>query len=292
MLKEGKESCLKQLLFDLARDVLQNEELQESINALIEIYKDGYRHSYSSLFSSVKEINDNHNTYSTEFLLENLQNLKNIASSQNFEDEKVEKSIYKFYDHIMLELLRLQHYGQIEDNARALKAQLEADKKTIEELKAELKQSKEYLDTANEKAKNIQAETIGIIGIFAAVTLAFSGGLSYLSSAISSVYNSPTLKLILVILICGFVLFNTIFVLLYVVARIIDKNIFFKCNPKKCKDCPHSESNNKCTFIGKIRKCLPYLFWVNILLLILIALVIGGIIYTKSPCCPDWLKQF
>lgn len=292
MLKEGKESCLKQLLFDLARDVLQNEKLQESINALIEIYKDGYRHSYSSLFSSVKEINDNHNTYSTEFLLENLQNLKNIASSQNFEDEKVEKSIYKFYDHVMLELLRLQHYGQIEDNARALKAQLEADKKTIEELNTKLKESKESLDSANEKAKNIQAETIGIIGIFAAVTLAFSGGLSYLSSAISSIYNSPTLKLILILLICGFVLFNTIFVLLYVVARIIDKNIFFRCNPKKCNDCPHSESNKKCTFIGKIRKCLPYLFWVDVILLIFIALVIGGIIYSKSPYCPEWLRQF
>lgn len=292
MTKEEKDNYLTLLLFDLSREILQEEKLLDIANQLKELYKDEYRHSYSSLFSSVEEINDDKITYSTEFLLENLQNLKNIAASQNFEDKQVEKSIYKFYDHVMLELLRLQHYGQIEDNARALKAQIDEDKKVIRDLESQIKETTNSLETANEKAKNIQAETIGIIGIFAAVTLAFSGGLSYLSSAISSVYNSPTLKLILIILICGFVLFNTIFILLYVVARIIDKNIFFKCNPKKCKDCPHNEANNKCTFIGKIKRCLPYLFWVDVILLISIVLVIGGIIYTKSPFCPDWLRQF
>lgn len=293
--KEKKDAELQQILYNLSDKVLTNDELIEVSNDLEKIYKGEYRHSYSSLFSTVEEISAI-KEYSMENLLQNLEGLKSVSTKQKF-SSKVKKSIYKFYDHIMLEVLRLIHYEQMERNMQAMKNQIATDTELIEQYSEELKttktqlnEAKEDLDKARKDTKNFQAEIIGIISIFSAITLAFSGGLSYLSSAISAVHNSPILKLVVTILICGFVLFNTIFILLYVVARIIDKDIFFRCNSNACKGCTKAEKDRSCSFVAKIRKCLPYLFWVDIILILAILIVVGGMIYRKSPYCPEWLK--
>ena len=295
MRMEKKDAELRQILYDLSEKVLTNEQLIEVSNHLETVYKGEYRHSYSSLFSTIEEISDSPE-YSMENLLQNLEGLKSVSSKQKF-SAKVKKSIYKFYDHVMLEVLRLIHYEQMERNMQAMKNHIATDKALIEQYSQELKttknqldQAKKDLDKARKDTKNFQAEIIGIISIFSAITLAFSGGLSYLSSAISAVHNSPILKLVVMILICGFVLFNTIFILLYVVARIIDKDIFFRCNSNTCKGCTKAEKDKSCSFVTKIRKCLPYLFWVDLILILAIFTVAGAMIYRKSPYCPEWLK--
>lgn len=168
-----------------------------------------------------------------------------------------------------------------------------------------LVEAKKNSDEATDKLKGMQGETVAIISIFSAIILAFSGGLSYLSSAISAVHNSPITKLILTVLVCGFILFNTVFILLYVVARMVDKNIFLNCNNEKCGDCPVNNSRelvegkepinkkrkpSKFLWFKKVKDCLPYIFALDVLLLVLIVAVIAFMFYQKTPLCPDWLK--
>ena len=74
MRKEKKDAELQKLLYALSEKVLTEDELQNITIQLQTIYKGEYRHSYSSLFSTVEEINDNAEC-SKQYLLENLLGL-------------------------------------------------------------------------------------------------------------------------------------------------------------------------------------------------------------------------
>lgn len=270
-----------------------------------QVYIKEFRHSYAEFFYVVVKINDDKYEGNAEILLQNLKLLEDEAYTDrkdNFKD--VKKNVIKLCDHLALEIYRYQA-----DNNKleleALKQKIQEREVKVEEAQTILVEAKKNSDEATDKLKGMQGETVAIISIFSAIILAFSGGLSYLSSAISAVHNSPITKLILTVLVCGFILFNTVFILLYVVARMVDKNIFLNCNNEKCGDCPVNNSRelvegkepinkkrkpSKFLWFKKVKDCLPYIFALDVLLLVLIVAVIAFMFYQKTPLCPDWLK--
>ena len=103
-----------------------------------------------------------------------------------------------------------------------------------------LASAQESLEAASKQASSMQTEVIS-------------------GSAITSINNATNYELVvLVILLCGLVMFNTIFLMMYLVGRITNRNIFTHC---KTSDCT---CQKQCGGLSKIRKRLPYVFYFNL----------------------------
>lgn len=77
-----------------------------------------------------------------------------------------------------------------------------------------------YSDMQN-KLDNVQKEYITILGIFAAIVLAFTGGIAFSSSVLQNMHRVDIYTVVFVLLIIGIVLVNFLFGLLYYIDRII-----------------------------------------------------------------------
>ncbi len=293
---------LDQKLFELSTKLNNTEDTQKVIEYFQnEIYVNDFRHSYSSFLFIVTEIHEGKNGYQEWIFKENLEEIKRTVFL--LQAPSTYSPILKLCDHISLELRRIEYNGIMLERIENAQANVEKYKElfletsekikevqaTLDTTEQELKKSETLQKEAKEKMSKLQGETISVISIFAAVTLAFSGGISYLGSAISAIHNSPILKLLLTILICGFVLFNSVFILLYVVAKMIDKRVFMTCNSQDCLDCKE-QKKKPCSGLKKLKKCFPYLFWIDVILLGMIIGISLFMIFQKSPICPEWLK--
>lgn len=297
-----RQTKLNQKIQDLSKNSLKGEmEIKKVLTFFQdEIYTSHFRHNYSEFFSVVASIYQEDNDFDVQVLQQNIMLLKAELDKDLQEGTYIFKearnSILKLFDHITLEIYRFDNNVRLLEQVKSAKQGIEYYKSEIESLKKTLHETQSVLsnvEKVNEEHRQhfskLQGETISVISIFAAVTLAFSGGISYLSSAISAIHNSPILKLLLTILICGFVLFNSIFILLYVVAKMIDKKVFMTCNSRDCLDCKERRKK-PCSGLKKLKKSFPYLFWIDAILLGMIIGICLFMIFQKSPCCPLWLK--
>jgi hypothetical protein len=100
------------------------------------------------------------------------------------------------------------------------------------------------------------------LSIFAAIVLAFSGSLSFIGSALTGMANVSAFKSVFIVALCGLVVFNLIFLLLYIVGKLTGRSIYTDFGQE-------NSDIEKCTWIGKVRRRLPYVFWINICLLLI-----------------------
>lgn len=133
-------------------------------------------------------------------------------------------------------------------------------------LQEDLKQATKELNDARQSVSSVQTELIAVLSIFAAIVLTFSGSLSLLGSIFSEISKAPVFKSILFLLLVGLVVSNIIFLLLYIVGKITNRNIYARCKTPDCS------CDTQCCGINRIRKRLPYIFWLNITLASLIAI--------------------
>ncbi len=141
-----------------------------------------------------------------------------------------------------------------------------------------LNQVKEKFNGIDEKLENNKISSITTLTIFSAVILAFSGGITFESGIFKGMVESSPYRLVFTIALSGFILFNTIFVLLYLVGKMAGKQISTKCkyltndsdNYSQCQSCgdgycikEYTEVSIACRFFHKY----SYVFAVNIVLL-------------------------
>ena len=272
------------------------------IQTLNRIYANGYRHTYSDIFLKIQEIISDGNSETLEILGENLNVLKNAIQVQlnnNLDDANL-KNTYngfkKFYDHIALEIGRFnflqKHFtkasnsespnppsGNIPD-IQEIKDNVNQLTKTIDQMRPITIQAQKELDSLDSKLESNKISSITTLTIFSAVVLAFSGGITFEAGIFKGLENSSVYRLVFTIALTGFILFNTIFALLYLVGKLSGKNISTKC---KCYvDSSASSSKARCGngYCGK--QChsvsIPcrlfhkysYVFFVNIVLLLVI----------------------
>lgn len=132
--------------------------------------------------------------------------------------------------------------------------------KELKEANKNLEESNKKMEEANKKADGIQTQLITILGIFAAIIVTFSGGVTLLGSSIMSINNAKHYEsVVMIAIICGMVVFNTIFLMMYYVSKLTERDVFAKCKTEICVQC--KETN--CNGISKIRKRLPYVFYYN-----------------------------
>lgn len=211
----------------------KNTELK-IVKFLIQIYTDGYRHSYYIISSAISEVyraqGTDHGIEFTQSLNDNVKSVKNkIAKECN---EHVNKCLEKLYDHVKLETSRLsQEIERIDE----LNAKIEQYSSLETELKTAMEKVTEATDkaeTAIIKAKEVtkeeenikkdvesmQKEYITILGVFASIVLTFTGGIAFSTSVLENIANASIYRTIIIALIIGLILFNVVFTLFYYIS--------------------------------------------------------------------------
>lgn len=123
------------------------------------------------------------------------------AKSEEISDDCC-KMIVKIYDHFQLAL------NQTENVKMILGA-------GIEETKINLKN----------EIKGIEKEYISILGIFAAIVLAFVGGITFSSSVLQNIGSVSIYRLLIIVVLLAFVLVNVIWLLVKFIAEINSKDM-------------------------------------------------------------------
>lgn len=115
--------------------------------------------------------------------------------------EDCKKIIVKVYEHSQLALHQIENANNIFANS-------------IEEAKENLQK----------QIKGVEKEYISILGIFAAIVLAFVGGITFSTSVLQNISEVSVFRLLLVVDFLAFVIINVIYILVKFIFTINEKN--------------------------------------------------------------------
>ena len=140
--------------------------------------------------------------------------LQYVLDEGNQVSEDTRKICIKLYDHFQLNLIQIESASVITKDGitTAMKDEVEESHKEI---------------------KGIQKEYITILGIFAAIMLAFVGAFTFSTSVLNNLGKADTLDLVAVALVIGVVFVLLISILIDFLRDINDKVIFDKNGKKK-----------------------------------------------------------
>ena len=255
------------------------------VSKLNKVYSNEYRHTYSDIFFKIQQImsdtlsnNDASDTEVLEVLGENLNVLGNRIdelAAQNSDDANYKNTVSgykKFSDHIRLEIGRYNFIkSRFTGTAAAGNSGKATDKHSTIDTERILKleravdatrpivaQAQKQLDSLDEKLESNKISSITTLTIFSAVILAFSGGITFESGIFQGMVASTSYRLVFTIALSGFILFNTIFALLYLVGKMAGKRISAKCkymvnaddNYNQCQSCGDGYCTKECAEVS------------------------------------------
>lgn len=119
------------------------------------------------------------------------------------------------------------------------------------------------LQKANKDSDQLMSHILSILGIFVAMIFVFVGGYDMLSLGLTSNLFSETISQINIggVVLMGQVLFNLIFLFLFMIARLSNKSIAVKC-----LGCNDGCSNKRCKFGVRLWKQYPYVVVTNFIM--------------------------
>jgi len=103
--KRKKQSDLEKIIHELSKNLYP--DINQYKEKLIEIYKDGYRHTYSSITALILKIEKTEDE-SIENICQNLSEIIDVLEEDSGCDQNVLKQLEKLMDHISLEDVRLK----------------------------------------------------------------------------------------------------------------------------------------------------------------------------------------
>ena len=121
--------------------------------------------------------------------------------------ETAKLCVAKLHDHVELENTRMQYLAK--------QNSINADK--ANELNGQLKNVEEKMNNTQEK---LQRNYVTILGIFAAIVFTFAAGTSFTSSVLETMASVSIYRLILMVALLAFVLFNSIYALFLFICRV------------------------------------------------------------------------
>lgn len=277
-----------EILSELASIELQGRDskrLEEITERLMNYYNDNGRHLYSEVSSFIYKTKEEN----FEYIIENLIIIKEYYNNSNLDE--YENKIFKLIDHIQLEMYRDEHIKKGYQNAiLSMVDETKNDIKTFDEkIHEELNGKYEDLNTKYEEINNVYKEMnkksstinknikvqrknldnlytsiISILGIFAAIVIAFFGGLSILGSVLQNMHNVSKYRLSFTVLLIGLFMYNVIFMLLYIISKLTNKKIKSKCNKGSCTNCNRNAS------LDCLKNRYPSAYWFNLGCVVLI----------------------
>lgn len=115
--------------------------------------------------------------------------------------------------------------GEIDDtniSLEELKKDIDSTNTEIERTNKTLNDTKKMITKSRDKIKSYQQESIAILGIFASIVLAITGGLAFSSSVLQNFSQGTIYRVCLVILLLGIVLINILYALFYYIDRLVN----------------------------------------------------------------------
>ena len=140
--------------------------------------------------------------------------LQYVLEEENKVSEDTRKICIKLYDHFQLNLIQIESASVITKDAISIAM-------------------KEEIEESHKEIKGIQKEYITILGIFAAIMLAFVGGFTFSTSVLNNIGKADTWELIVISLVIGLVFILLISILIEFLREINDKIIKDKNGKRK-----------------------------------------------------------
>jgi len=310
---DGKIRCkIREYQYQEIEDILDLISGKINVNditiQLIVFYLENHRHKYSKVarYINKKAINDEQ---IISFLTVNIKRMEeyckknssmvqehiNIAINEmqiedeystKFDNDILIENLEKLKDHINLEQQRIifsqeregNIFSGLLDNINSINevARSDIESKT-EEVKRELKEAKQQLNSS----------VISILGIFCAVVMVFFGGLNVLGNILATMNNSSSIRVVFMAAIVGVIVFNIIFMLLYFIAKVLDKSIatndlsklLYKCyvwNEEESRTIENSKAVKKYrkvleSPVLRLRYRYPLIYWFNIFMIFIMS---------------------
>ncbi|PAK19118.1 hypothetical protein CJO36_09145 [Megasphaera elsdenii] len=231
--EEEKRKEFREILFNLAKSQISLKEKSEraSIYKRLEaLYYDAgsekrYRHFYSDIFAVLTQIHQPDFFGSIEILGQNILEIRKGYRAMNQDEHgkliDISDNIRKLYDHVNLDIARIAYSdaGDWRAFGESAISKLESRNSILND---RLNAVSQKMLAVEQKAGNMQREYITILGIFAAILVAFFGGLSFSNATLSSIDNATIYRLLLTIVLLGTVLFNILALLMNFIRDMVD----------------------------------------------------------------------
>ena len=226
MIDEKTYSKLQEKLNDLLKEFSnseyglweENKDLDEYFIQFTDIYGTGFRHQYHKFFEVVNSIFEDDDK-DVSIFQENLKLFRRFVI--NKKDENFLTIFDKLYDHILLEISRREISLKQENEMGNMQ-------KNYDIISTQAKNLEDKISNTTERLSKLHTDFVAILAIFAAVVVTFSSGSNYVLSSISAVNQSFSKELVFIVLICGLILMNTIFMLIYFIGRILERSLGIK----------------------------------------------------------------
>ena len=203
---DDNQTKLKEYILELSLNSLEIK-VNEKISELRLIYVDDFRHYYSEIFGTITIIK-NDDKYDLQTLTENISKIfqevkiKHDESAENINEEFFLK-VKKLYDHINLDVARIKYTETLVNKIT------EQNRTTNEELRK-----------INDKAEKMQRDYVTILGIFAAVIIAFVSGMTFSTSVLNNIDKVSIYRLVFIITLIALFIFNLLNLLLDFLVKI------------------------------------------------------------------------
>lgn len=232
MQNNTKETIELLSLFLYENYLTDEDDKNEIIKKFIEYYNKHQRHQYHAISKFVSD-KMSESEDSISYILNNIEDMiaflkykkvelmESVEAKSNLKIGELILNIEKIYDHVALEEER------IKSNSVAVRDSNERIERNVINTFNSITDS--FQKKVDEISNSLNANIITVVGLFSAIIFVFFGGITTLSSFVNGILEisnkEELLYPILALLIVGFIIFNTIFLLLYTIAKIVNKNI-------------------------------------------------------------------
>ena len=259
----------------ILREIAISQELFKDQNKLQDVYlklqdmyrgntsENEFRHYYSDIFAVLSSLRMEGKCL--DILNQNLYYVYEYSKKKEADSTFCDK-MKKLVDHTSLEIARMSYIDEIESRRNLTEEDII---QTIDYYNEEVEKTIKKLEDAQSRINHSYSDFIAILGIFAGIVLVFFGGTSVLGSIINNIQKMETAKAIMMCTITGLTVFNTIFMFIYYISKLLNRDISAT-----------SEFVYWKPIIVRFKCRYPLVFWVNVVSVILI--LICGIYITKE----------
>ena len=251
-------------LFSSEKYSTEESDKKEILKKFIEYYTKHQRHQYPVISKFVSD-KMGESEDSISYILNNIEDMllflkyktedlrEFIESERKLKAEELILNIEKIYDHVALEEER------IKSNSISVRNSNEQIERNVINTFNSITDS--FQEKVDEISNSLNANIITVVGLFSAIIFVFFGGITTLSSFVDGVFEinkkEELLCPLLALLVVGFIIFNTIFLLLYTIAKIVNKNIGSVISSSLNEYYWYEEKNDSCYLVRSSGKENP-----------------------------------
>lgn len=259
---ENKKAQLSNIIFALSKtqDALKSRgRIIKYFSLLEDIYysenpSDTFRHYYSDIFGWISQIDNDYSEDSgdLEILSQNISIIKKEYEKCAFNRKRnVQKSIDKLYDHINLDIARINYIKTMQSNSED---EMENISQQLTLLNQQMREEVDKAEDVSKKVNNAYSEFVSILGIFSAIVLVFFGGTSVFANVIAAMDKSSIYKSMSICVITGIMVADIIFIFMCLLAKLLGRSIATEIS--SWEDYGNS--------VRRFRKRYPMIFYFNL----------------------------